>query len=66
MKAVFAILIAGGLLGLNVWLLLANRKTPVPEGCENLAPDCKACGIGDCSLRREFTEQGKGAVTNHD
>jgi hypothetical protein len=52
MKILFAILIAGSLLGLNVWLYKANKNTPVPEGCENLKPDCHGCGITDCSLRR--------------
>lgn len=53
MRILFAILIAGALLGLNVWLYQANRKTPVPEGCETLKPDCRGCGITDCSLRRK-------------
>ena len=51
MRIVFAILIASALLGLNAWLYVANKNTPVPEGCENLKPDCKACGITDCSVR---------------
>ena len=57
MSAVFAALIAGALLGLNVWLYTANKKTPVPEGCENLKPECSACGITDCSLRKKEEEQ---------
>ncbi len=57
MNAVFAILIAGALLGLNVWLYTENKKTPVPEGCENLKPDCNGCGITDCALRRKEEEQ---------
>ena len=57
MNAVFAALIAGALLGLNVWLYTANKKTPVPEGCENLKPECSACGITDCSLRKKEEEQ---------
>ena len=51
MKAVIAILIAVALLGLNAWLFAANKKTPVPEGCENLTPNCGSCGITDCGSR---------------
>lgn len=57
MSVIFAILIAAALLGLNVWLYTANKKTPVPEGCENLKPDCHGCGITDCTLRRKEEEQ---------
>ena len=57
MNVIFAILIAAALLGLNVWLYTANKKTPVPEGCENLKPDCHGCGITDCTLRRKEEEQ---------
>ena len=53
MNILFGILIAGALVGLNVWLYAANKKTPVPEGCENLKPDCRGCGITDCALRRK-------------
>ena len=56
MQVVCAILIAGALLGLNVWLYIANKKTPVPEGCESLKPDCSGCGITDCAIRRKEEE----------
>ncbi len=52
MKILFAVLIAGALVGLNAWLYTANKKTPVPEGCEDLKPDCRGCGITDCALRK--------------
>ena len=57
MSVIFAILIVASLLGLNVWVYTANTKTPVPEGCENLKPDCHGCGITDCTLRRKEEEQ---------
>ena len=57
MSVLFAILIAGALLGLNAWLYAANKNTPVPEGCENLKPDCTGCGITDCALRKKEEEQ---------
>ena len=54
MKVLVVIVLVAGLLLLNVVLLRKNRSTPVPEGCENLTPDCGACGIRDCSMRNTF------------
>ncbi|MCH4207805.1 MAG: hypothetical protein LKF50_05810 [Solobacterium sp.] len=62
-NVLYAILIAAALLGINIWLLQANKKTPVPKGCENLKPDCRGCGITDCALKRELEDQAKGAKT---
>ncbi|MBP3867635.1 MAG: hypothetical protein J6D38_00845 [Solobacterium sp.] len=56
MRVLFGILIAAALLGLNVWLYIANKNTPVPEGCENLKPDCSGCGITDCAIRKKEEE----------
>ncbi|MBQ1468857.1 MAG: hypothetical protein IIZ27_10315 [Solobacterium sp.] len=61
MRVVIAILILGSLFGLNVWLLKLNNRTPVPEGCENLAPECSACGITTCALRKK---ENKGETEN--
>ncbi|MBP3891778.1 MAG: hypothetical protein J6D29_06360 [Solobacterium sp.] len=59
MQAVYAILIAGVLVGMTVLLTVLNKKTPVPEGCENLGPDCHACGIVNCAMRQNQTEGNK-------
>lgn len=53
MKYIVAIGILVGLLGMYIVLLLLNKKTPVPEGCENLTAECHACGIMDCPVRKE-------------
>ena len=66
MNALYAVLIAFALLALNIWLLRANQKTPVPKGCENLTPECHGCGITDCELRNSMDHQTKGAKLNHD
>ena len=57
MNALLGAAIAFALVGLNAWLYTANKKTPVPEGCEELKPDCGACGIRDCALRSALTER---------
>ncbi len=54
MKYLIAMLLVGGLFGANVFLYKKNSETPVPEGCEDLTPDCNACGITDCTLRNRY------------
>ncbi len=34
-----------------------NKKTPKPEGCENLHPECASCGILDCALREKVLDK---------
>jgi hypothetical protein len=63
-SALYALLIGGVLAAVTGFLVVQNRRTPVPEGCENLKPDCKACGIMDCAVRQEGGEEkGKDAET---
>lgn len=38
-----AILFFGSLVGIYIFLFLKNKKTPKPEGCENLKADCEGC-----------------------
>lgn len=57
MQALIAVLIITVLAGGNVWLYAANRKIPVPEGCENIKPDCGHCGIADCAVRNRILKE---------
>lgn len=57
MNSIFAVLIAVALFGVNALLYVLNKKTPVPEGCEDLTPDCAGCGIMDCAMRRKKEEE---------
>jgi hypothetical protein len=59
MSALVAMALAAALGGINFWLYSLNKKTPVPEGCENIKPECSACGIANCSLRSEFQGENK-------
>ena len=60
MQIIAAIAVAAVLVGLNVVLRIENQKTPVPEGCEELMPDCTSCGIADCTMRRARKEEENG------
>lgn len=48
-QLVLAIVFFGALVGLYIFLFLMNRRTPKPEGCENLRPDCSACRDYSCA-----------------
>ncbi|WP_270458848.1 hypothetical protein [Faecalitalea cylindroides] len=43
MKIVLAILFFALLVTIYIVLYLMNKKTPLPEGCENLKADCEGC-----------------------
>lgn len=47
-QMILAILFFGLLVGIYIFLFLLNRKTPKPEGCEDLRPDCSACKDWSC------------------
>lgn len=49
MKIVLAILFFALLVTIYIVLYLMNKKTPLPEGCENLKADCKGCKDYACT-----------------
>ena len=49
MKIVLAILFFALLLTIYIVLYLMNKKTPLPEGCENLKADCEGCKDYACT-----------------
>lgn len=36
------------MIGLFLVCFIANRKTPKPEGCEDLEAECETCPIKSC------------------
>lgn len=63
MSGLYALLIGAVLAGLAGFLTVKNHRTPVPEGCENLKPDCKGCGIADCAVRQSDAKKEKKGET---
>ena len=43
MRYLLAILFFGALVAIYIVLYLMNKKTPKPEGCEDLKVDCDGC-----------------------
>lgn len=48
-SVLLAILFFGALVGIYIFLFLLNKKTPKPEGCENLKADCGGCHDYSCT-----------------
>lgn len=57
LKIVLAGIIMIFLVGAFVGSYLLNKKTPKPEGCENLDENCEGCQITSCPNRREKIEE---------
>lgn len=49
MKYLLAALFFGALVLVYIVLYLMNKKTPLPEGCEDLQADCEGCHDFACS-----------------
>ena len=45
------------LIGLFIFTYLLNKRTPKPEGCENLEENCEGCQITSCLNRKEKKEE---------
>ena len=48
-QVVLAILFFGLLVAIYIILYLMNKKTPLPEGCENLKAECERCKDYACT-----------------
>ncbi|MBR2809430.1 MAG: hypothetical protein IKE33_04310 [Erysipelotrichaceae bacterium] len=53
MKVLYAIIVLLAMIGIYIFAYTKNRKTPVPEGCEELSENCAGCSVMLCPLRKE-------------
>lgn len=58
MKYVLAALFFGALVLIYIGLYLMNKRTPLPEGCENLRAECEGCHDFACSNHPAHREKG--------
>ena len=42
------VLVIGALIALFIVCFLLNKKTPKPEGCEDLDAECETCPVTTC------------------
>lgn len=54
---IMAALIMTFLIGAFIGSYLLNKKTPKPEGCENIDENCEGCQITSCLNRKEKKEE---------
>lgn len=47
-QIIATIIIIGVLIAMFITFFLLNRKTPRPEGCEDLDAECETCPITTC------------------
>lgn len=47
-QIIAVVVIVGLLIGLFIVSFLLNKKTPKPEGCEDLEAECSTCPITTC------------------
>lgn len=57
-QVVGGIAVVGGLILIFFICFFANKKTPKPEGCEDLDADCEVCPITTC-LKNQSKKEDK-------
>lgn len=55
-NVILAVLVFGILVGINIVLFYMNKKTPKPEGCEDLKADCEGCRDWSCMNNPHHSE----------
>ena len=59
LRIILAVVIVLVCVGLFIGTYLLNKKTPKPDGCENLGEECEGCQMTSCSHYVEITEEKK-------
>ena len=54
---IMAVVIMTFMIGVFIGSYLLNKKTPKPEGCENLDENCEGCQITSCSHHKVNKEE---------
>ena len=52
------VLVIGALIALFIICFLLNKKTPKPDGCEDLEAECETCPVTTC-LNNNSNKGGK-------
>ena len=59
-RALLAIVIIVVLVVLFIGTYVLNKRTPKPEGCEEIGSECEGCQITSCSNYKEKVEKKEG------
>ena len=53
---ILAVLFVVLCIGLFIFTYVLNKRTPKPEGCEDIGSECEGCQITSCSHYKEKKE----------
>ena len=57
MKFVYALIVFAVVSVLFIVTYVLNKRTPKPEGCENIGSECEGCQITSCSHHQNKNEE---------
>ncbi len=58
-RIILAVVIILVCVGLFIFSFILNKRTPKPEGCENIGNECEGCQMTSCSHYISKEEKGK-------
>ena len=59
-RVILAVVIILVLVVLFIGTYILNKRTPKPEGCEDVGSECEGCQITSCSHYKEKEEKKEG------
>ena len=59
-RIILAIVLIVVLVGLFIGTHILNKRTPKPEGCEEVGAECEGCQMTSCSHYKEKEEKKEG------
>ena len=60
LRVILAIVIIVVCVCLFIGTYILNKRTPKPEGCEEIGSECEGCQITSCSHYKEKEEKKEG------
>ena len=59
-RVILTIVFVVALVALFIGTYILNKRTPKPEGCEDIGSECEGCQITSCSHYKEKEEKKEG------
>ena len=59
-RIILAVVLIVVLVGLFIGTYILNKRTPKPEGCEEVGAECEGCQITSCSNYKAKEEKKEG------
>lgn len=59
-RIILAVVIIVVLVGIFIGTYILNKRTPKPEGCEEVGAECEGCQMTSCAHYKEKEEKKEG------